>query len=117
MEPTTDAHRVVSEPEWLEARRALLIKEKEFQRLQEQIALERRSLPWVKITKQYAFEGSSGRETLSDLFDGRTQLVVYHFMFAPDQKAGCPHCSLRADGFDGINVHLKHRDVSMIAVS
>src|SRR6185295_17732460 len=110
-------HKVVSEEEWLEARRKLLAKEKEFTRLQDEMNRERRSLPWVKVTKNYLFEGPSGQETLGDLFDGRSQLLIYHFMFGPDDKAGCPHCSLRADGFNGINIHLKHRDVTMIAAS
>ena len=110
-------HEVVSEAEWLKARKKLLIKEKKFTRMQEEINLERRNLPWVKMTKKYAFEGPNGKATLVDLFEGRSQLVIYHFMFGPNDKLGCPHCSLRADGFNGINVHLKHRDVAMICVS
>jgi predicted dithiol-disulfide oxidoreductase (DUF899 family) len=112
-----ESHPVVSEAEWLEARQALLVREKEFQRLQDQLALERRGLPWVKVAKQYVFDGPDGTQTLAELFDGRSQLIIYHFMFGPEDQAGCPHCSLRADGFAGINVHLKHRDVTMIAVS
>jgi predicted dithiol-disulfide oxidoreductase (DUF899 family) len=110
-------HRVVSRSEWLKARQQLLAKEKEMTRLQDELSEERRSLPWVKVDKEYAFEGPNGVETLADLFEGRSQLVIYHFMFGPDNDVGCPHCSLRADGFDGINIHLKHRDVTMIAVS
>lgn len=110
-------HKIVSETEWLKARKKLLAKEKRFTRLQDALNLERHSLPWVKVTKDYLFDGPNGRETLSDLFEGRSQLIVYHFMFAPDNKVGCKHCSLRADGFDGINIHLKHRDTTMIAVS
>jgi predicted dithiol-disulfide oxidoreductase (DUF899 family) len=110
-------HKVVSEAEWLKARKKFLVKEKKFLRMQEAMAAERRNLPWVKVTKPYLFEGADGTVTLSDLFDGRSQLIVYHFMFTADNKAGCPHCSLRADGFNGINVHLKHRDVTMICVS
>src|SRR5579859_5317128 len=110
-------HRVVSEAEWLKARKRLLFKEKKFTRMQEGLGLERRNLPWVKLTKQYEFDGPKGKETLADLFEGRSQLIIYHFMFGPEDEAGCPHCSLRADGFNGINVHLKHRDVTMIAVS
>jgi predicted dithiol-disulfide oxidoreductase (DUF899 family) len=110
-------HEVVSEAEWLEARKKLLLKEKKFTAMQAELNLERRSLPWVKVTKKYLFDGADGKETLADLFEGRSQLIIYHFMFTPDDKAGCRHCSLRADGFDGINVHLKHRDVTMIAVS
>jgi predicted dithiol-disulfide oxidoreductase (DUF899 family) len=110
-------HQVVSEAEWLTARKKFLIKEKKFTRLQAAMSLERRNLPWVKLTKQYEFDGPQGKETLADLFEGRSQLVIYHFMFTPEDEAGCPHCSLRADGFNGINVHLKHRDVTMICVS
>lgn len=112
-----ESHPVVSEAEWLRARQALLVREKEFQRLQDEIAAERRSLPWVKVAKEYVFDGPDGAQKLADLFDGRSQLIIYHFMFGPQDKAGCPHCSIRADGFDGVNVHLKHRDVTMIAVS
>jgi len=111
------SHAVVSRDEWLEARKKLLAKEKEFTRLQDELNQERRSLPWVKVTKDYVFDGPNGRETLGDLFEGRSQLIIYHFMFSPNDKAGCPHCSLRADGFNGINMHLKQRDVTMIAVS
>ncbi len=110
-------HQIVSEAEWLKARKKLLLKEKEFTRLQDELGEERRSLPWVKVEKDYAFDGPNGKESLADLFDGRSQLVIYHFMFGPENQAGCPHCSLRADGFNGINVHLKQRDVTMIAVS
>jgi predicted dithiol-disulfide oxidoreductase (DUF899 family) len=117
MDVTVNNHEVVSETEWLEARAKLLLKEKEFTRLQEELNLARRSLPWVKVTKEYLFDGPKGKQSLADSFEGRSQLIIYHFMFGPNDKAGCPHCSLRADGFDGINVHLKHRDVTMIAVS
>jgi predicted dithiol-disulfide oxidoreductase (DUF899 family) len=110
-------HRVVSRNEWLKARQQLLAKEKRMTRLQDELSEERRRLPWVQVDKEYAFEGPNGVETLADLFEGRSQLVIYHFMFGPDNDVGCPHCSLRADGFDGINIHLKHRDVTMIAVS
>ena len=117
MKSAVDKHMVVSESEWLKARKKLLIKEKKFMRLQEELGSERRSLPWVKVTKNYAFDGPNGEESFADLFDGRSQLVIYHFMFGPNDKLGCPHCSLRADCFNGINVHLKQRDVTMIAVS
>jgi predicted dithiol-disulfide oxidoreductase (DUF899 family) len=110
-------HRVVSRSEWLLARQQLLAKEKAMTRLQDELSEERRRLPWVQVDKKYAFEGPNGVETLAQLFDGRGQLVIYHFMFGPDDDVGCPHCSLRADGFDGINIHLKQRDVTMIAVS
>jgi predicted dithiol-disulfide oxidoreductase (DUF899 family) len=112
-----DKHEVVSEADWLKARKKLLVKEKKFTRLQDELSLERRSLPWVKVTKSYVFDGPQGKETLADLFEGRGQLVIYHFMFGPDDEAGCKHCSLRADGFNGINRHLNHRDVTMICVS
>jgi len=110
-------HKVVSHEEWLAARTAFLAKEKEFTRLQDQLNQEQRELPWEAVRKEYVFEGPDGKQTLAELFDGRSQLIVYHFMFEPGAKAGCPHCSLRADGFNGIGVHLKQRDVTMIAVS
>ena len=110
-------HKVVSEGDWVKARKKLLAKEKKFLRMQDAMSTERRSLPWVKVTKSYVFEGPDGEVTLGDLFDGRSQLIVYHFMFTSNSEAGCPHCSLRADGFNGINVHLKHRDVTMVAIS
>jgi predicted dithiol-disulfide oxidoreductase (DUF899 family) len=110
-------HKVVSQREWIEARRELLKKEKEFTRLRDQLSQWRRDLPWERLEKSYVFEGPNGKENLSDLFDGRSQLVVYHFMFAPDWDAGCPHCSHWADNFDRVIVHLNQRDVTMIAVS
>jgi predicted dithiol-disulfide oxidoreductase (DUF899 family) len=110
-------HPVVSHEEWLTARRALLEKEKAFTRASDEMSRAVRDLPWEAVTKEYAFDGANGRQTLPDLFDGRSQLVVYHFMFHPDDKAGCPHCSLRADGFNGIGVHLRQRDVTMVVVS
>jgi len=110
-------HRVVSHDEWLTARRALLEKEKAFTRQCDEMSREVRDLPWEAVTKEYTFDGAAGRQTLADLFDGRSQLVVYHFMFHPDDKAGCPHCSLRADGFGGIWPHLNQRDVTMVVVS
>jgi predicted dithiol-disulfide oxidoreductase (DUF899 family) len=110
-------HKVVSHCDWIEARSELLKKEKEFTRLRDQLSQQRRDLPWERVEKSYAFEGSNGKETLSDLFDRRSQLVVYHFMFAPDWDAGCPHCSHWADNFDRVIVHLNQRDVTMIAVS
>ena len=110
-------HRVVSHEEWLTARRALLEKEKAFTRLSDEMSREVRDLPWEAVTKEYVFEGAAGRRTLADLFEGRSQLIVYHFMFHPDDKAGCPHCSLRADNFNGIIPHLNRRDVTMVVVS
>jgi predicted dithiol-disulfide oxidoreductase (DUF899 family) len=110
-------HPVVSPDEWIAARRAFLVKEKEFTRLRDELSQQRRELPWEAVTKDYVFEGQNGEETLPELFDGRSQLVVYHFMFGPDWNAGCPHCSFWADNFNGIIVHLNQRDVTMVAVS
>ena len=110
-------HRVVSEDEWVGARRRLLDKEKEFLRLRDQLSAERRELPWVRVEKQYVFEGPAGKETLADLFAGRSQLIVYHFMFAPEWEAGCRGCSFWADNYNGIIPHLNQRDVSLAAVS
>jgi predicted dithiol-disulfide oxidoreductase (DUF899 family) len=113
----TENHKVVSSDEWIEARRQLLIKEKAFTRLRDQLSQERRAMPWEAINREYVFEGPDGKQTLPELFDGRSQLIVYHFMFAPSWDAGCPHCSRWADNFNGIIVHLNQRDVTMIAVS
>jgi predicted dithiol-disulfide oxidoreductase (DUF899 family) len=110
-------HKVVSHDEWLAARKQLLAKEKEFTRLRDQLSEERRELPWESVDKNYVFDGPGGKETLAQLFEGRSQLVVYHFMFDPDWDAGCPHCSFWADNFNGIPVHLNHRDVTMVAIS
>jgi predicted dithiol-disulfide oxidoreductase (DUF899 family) len=110
-------HKIVSESEWLAARKTLLVQEKEFIKARDALSQARRALPWVKVDKAYAFDGPRGKETLADLFDGRSQLIVYHFMFGPDWNAGCPHCSHWADNFNGIIVHLNQRDVSMVAVS
>jgi predicted dithiol-disulfide oxidoreductase (DUF899 family) len=110
-------HRIVSEAEWLEARKALLAKEKEFTRLREELAGERRALPWVKVEKNYVFEAPEGKVTLADLFDGKGQLIVQHFMFGPDWNEGCPSCSFWADNFNGIDMHLAHRDTAFVLVS
>src|SRR5215467_11371228 len=110
-------HPVVSHDEWLAARRSLLEQEKAFTRQGDELSRLQRSLPWERVVKDYVFDGPDGKETLADLFAGRSQLVVYHFMFHPDDDAGCPHCSLRADGFAGIGVHLNQRDVTMVIVS
>ena len=112
-----DHHPVVSHDEWLDARRSLLAKEKEFTRLREELSQQRRALPWEAVAKDYSFEGPDGNQGLSELFAGRSQLIVYHFMFAPDWDAGCPQCSFWADNFNEIIVHLNQRDVTMIAVS
>jgi predicted dithiol-disulfide oxidoreductase (DUF899 family) len=111
------AHAIVSQDEWLAARKALLAKEKEFSKTRDQLSAARRALPWVKVEKSYVFDGPAGKETLANLFDGRSQLIVYHFMFGPDWNAGCPHCSHWADNFNAIIVHLNQRDVTMVAVS
>ena len=108
---------VVSREEWLVARKEHLAKEKEFTQLRDQLSQQRRKLPWVKVDKEYVFEGPNGKETLSELFAGRSQLLIYHFMFGPDWEEGCPSCSFWADNFNGIVVHLNHRDVTMVAVS
>ncbi len=113
MEP----HKTVTSEDWLAARKALLAKEKEFTRARDALSAERRQLPWVEVDKDYVFDGPDGRETLADLFDGRSQLIVYHFMFGPDWEEGCPSCSYLADHFDGAIVHLNHRDVSMVVIS
>ena len=110
-------HTVVTHEKWMVARRQLLAKEKEFTRLRDELSAERRNLPWEKVEKNYLFDGAAGVESLAQLFAGRSQLVIYHFMFGPDWQAGCPHCSRWADNFNGIIVHLNHRDVTMIAVS
>jgi predicted dithiol-disulfide oxidoreductase (DUF899 family) len=108
---------VVSHEEWLSARTAFLVKEKEFTRLGDEMSRQRRELPWEAVEKDYVFEGLNGKQSLAELFDSRSQLIIYHFMFDPGEDSGCPHCSLRADGFNGIGVHLKRRDVTLIAVS
>jgi predicted dithiol-disulfide oxidoreductase (DUF899 family) len=110
-------HQVVSREEWIEARKALLAKEKEFTRLRDQLSRERRELPWVRVDKEYVFDGAKGKKTLAELFEGRGQLIVYHFMFDPSWDEGCPSCSFWADNFNGIIVHLNQRDVSLAAIS
>jgi predicted dithiol-disulfide oxidoreductase (DUF899 family) len=112
-----DRPRVVSRAEWLVARKELLTKEKESTRQRDALSAERRKLPRVKIEKEYVFDAPSGKETLADLFDGRSQLIVYHFMFGPGWDEGCPSCSLLADHIDGSVVHLAQRDVTLVVVS
>ena len=114
---STPDHRVVSREEWIAERKALLAHEKELTRLRDQIARERRALPWVRIAKNYVFDTLEGQRALADLFDGRRQLLVQHFMFGPDWEQGCPSCSFMADHSDGMAVHLAHRDVTLVAVS
>lgn len=109
--------KIVSPAEWLAARKALLKKEKEFTRLRDDLSRQRRELPWEKVEKSYVFEGPAGKVSLSELFKGRSQLIVYHFMFGPGWEQGCPSCSFLADNFDGMRVHLEQRDVAFAAVS
>jgi predicted dithiol-disulfide oxidoreductase (DUF899 family) len=108
---------IVTREQWLEARLELLEAEKDLMRRSDELAKQRRALFWVKITKPYVFEGPEGRNSLGDLFAGRGQLIVYHFMFGPDWQEGCPSCSFWADNFEGIPVHLAHRDATLVAVS
>jgi predicted dithiol-disulfide oxidoreductase (DUF899 family) len=108
---------IVSREEWLSARKRHLSKEKEFTRLRDELSRERRELPWVRVEKSYVFDAPGGEQSLSDLFEGRTQLVVYHFMFGPAWEQACKSCSFWADNFNGVVVHLNHRDVSLVAVS
>ncbi len=110
-------HAVVSREEWLVARKALLQREKEATRLRDAINAERLALPWVKVEKTYEFDTPAGRKTLAELFDGRSQLIVYHFMLGPDWEAGCPGCSFLSDHLDGALPHLNHHDVTLTAVS
>lgn len=110
-------HAVVSPDRWVAERVALLAREKELLRLHDQIARERRALPWERVTKDYVFDAPEGRRSLTDLFEGRRQLLVQHFMFGPGWEQGCPSCSFMADHTDGMTVHLAHRDVSFVAVS
>ncbi len=107
----------VTREDWLVARKAHLAKEKEFTRLRDELSKQRRDLPWVKVDKEYVFEGLNGKESLAGLFAGRSQLLVYHFMFGPDWEEGCPSCSFWADNYDGIIEHLNHRDVTLVTVS
>ncbi len=108
---------VVSREEWLEARRALLATEKEETKLRDKIRADRQAMPWVKVDKSYTFDTPTGKKTLADLFDGRSQLMIYHFMFGPDWDAGCPGCSFLADHIDGTLAHLNNHDVTYVNVS
>ena len=110
-------HPTVSRDEWLAARQDLLAKEKEFTKQRDAISAARRELPWVTVEKDYVFDGPDGQATLSELFDGRSQLIVYHFMLGPGWEQGCPSCSFLADHFDGAVVHLAHRDAAFVVVS
>ena len=110
-------HKVVLQKQWLAARKSLLAKEKKFNRLRDQLNQQRRNLPWVKVEKDYVFDGPNGRETLAELFGDKSQLLVYHFMFGPGWEEGCAHCSFWADHFDSVNAHLGQRDTTFVVIS
>ena len=110
-------HKVVSKEDWVDARKVLLDKEKEFTRLRDELSAERRRLPWNRIEKDYSFDGPNGKQSLADLFGNNRQLLVYHFMYGPDWEEGCPSCSFWADNFNGVDVHLEHRDTTLLAIS
>ncbi len=110
-------HEIVSREEWVAIRKDLLNKEKEFTSLRDELSAERRRLPWVKVEKNYIFEGPDGKQTLADLFEGRSQLFVKHFMFAPGWKEGCGGCSFEVDHIEAALIHLEHHDVTFVAVS
>jgi len=113
----TENRKVVSEKEWVSARKKLLLKEKKFSKARDQLNLERRKLPWVKVEKEYVFEGPKGNVSFADLFGGKSQLLIYHFMFGPGWKDGCPHCSFWADHYDSVNLHIGQRDIALAVVS
>jgi len=115
--PELIQHKVVSHDEWLAARKLFLAKEKEFTRLRDELSRERRTLPWERVEKHYEFDSTQGKVALADLFAGRSQLAIYHFMLGPGWEAGCPSCSYLADHFDGATIHLANRDTTLIAVS
>ena len=108
---------VVPQAQWLVARKRLLAKEKAFSKLRDQMNRQRRELPWVKIEKEYAFDGPKGKESLTELFAGKSQLLIYHFMFGPGWKEGCPHCSFWADHFDSVEAHIGQRDTTFAVIS
>jgi predicted dithiol-disulfide oxidoreductase (DUF899 family) len=113
----TDPHSVVSTQEWIAARKELLAREKEFTRVRDELNAQRRSMPWERVDKRYVFQTDAGPMTLAELFGDKHQLVVYHFMFAPDWQAGCKSCSFWADNFNGITAHLEQRDIRFVAIS
>jgi predicted dithiol-disulfide oxidoreductase (DUF899 family) len=117
MEMTTTTRRIVPREEWLVGRAALLEREKEHTRMGDELARQRRALPWIRVEKQYALQTAAGPKTLEELFDGRSQLLIYHFMFGPSYEAGCPVNSSIADSFDSLIPHLRARDATLIAVS
>ncbi len=108
---------IVPRDEWLEARKVLLQEEKDFTRLRDALSQKRRQLPWVKVDSEYLFEDLNGKLSLADLFEDKSQLIIYHFMYGPDWDEGCPSCSFWADNFNGIDIHLRHRDANMVVVS
>lgn len=112
-----ETRKVLPHAEWLKARKQLLEKEKTFTKARDSLTKARQALPWERVEKRYVFVGSNGEETLSDLFDGRSQLIVYHFMYCPDWQEGCKSCSFLADHFNPAVVHLQQRDVSLVAIS
>ncbi len=109
--------KVVSQNQWLAARKKLLVEEKKFSKLRDKLNLQRRKLPWVKVEKEYVFDRPTGKVTLADLFNGNSQLLIYHFMFGPGWKEGCPHCSFWADHYDSANIHIGQRDTVFAVVS
>ena len=111
------AAKVVSPVKWLDARKQLLAKEREFTHLRDELSRLRREMPWEKVEKKYVFEGPKGKQTLADLFEGRSQLIIYHFMFGPGWKEGCPSCSYISDSFDGVIPHIRQRDTTLTVVS
>jgi predicted dithiol-disulfide oxidoreductase (DUF899 family) len=110
-------HRVVSHDEWIKERKKFLAEEKEFNRIRDALSKKRRDLPWERVEKDYLFDGPNGKETLAQLFGRKSQLIVYHFMFDPEWDEGCKSCSFWADNFNGIDIHLAHRDVRFVAIS
>ncbi len=110
-------HKVLAREDWITERKKLLAKEKEFTRLRDQLSQQRRELPWEKVEKNYNFDTPEGKQSLADLFGGKSQLIIYHFMFGPDWEEGCLSCSFWADNFNNIDIHLAHRDITLLAVS
>lgn len=108
---------VVTREQWLDARRKHLEKEKAFTKMRDELSAARRQMPWVKVEKNYIFNSDKGKQAFGDLFNGKRQLIIYHFMFGPEWEEGCPSCSFWADNFDGVDIHLAHRDISLLAVS
>jgi len=109
--------KVVSQKEWISARKKLLVKEKKFSKQRDELNRQRQKLPWVKVEKEYIFDGPNGKVTLTDLFGGKSQLIVYHFMFGPGWKDGCPHCSFWADHYDSVSPHIGQRDTAFAVIS